>query len=64
MTKWVDIAGINEQTALKYLSTYLSGKAAMFYMIHMARLTLVYMLESLFCDLFEYCFPLNFRRKL
>ena len=30
MKKWVDISGIDEQTALKYLSTYMSGKAAAF----------------------------------
>ncbi|KIJ29512.1 hypothetical protein M422DRAFT_269046 [Sphaerobolus stellatus SS14] len=64
VAKWVDITGIDERTALKYLSSYLSGKAGRFYMTHVARITTKYTLTTFYQDLFEYCFPLNFRRKL
>ncbi|KIJ35856.1 hypothetical protein M422DRAFT_261808 [Sphaerobolus stellatus SS14] len=40
VAKWVDITGIDERMALKYLSSYLAGKAGRFYMSHVARVQL------------------------
>jgi len=61
---WMDLSGVDEYYALKYLATYLSGKAATFYMTHVATSVSQYTVERLYRDLFEYCFPINFKRKL
>ncbi|KIJ22921.1 hypothetical protein M422DRAFT_276595 [Sphaerobolus stellatus SS14] len=59
VAKWVDITGIDERTALKYLSSYLSGKAGRFYMTHVVRLTTKYTLTTFYQDLFDIAFHLT-----
>jgi len=61
---WMDLSGVDQYYALKYLATYLSGRAATFYMTHVATSVSQYTVEKLYRDLFEYCFPVNFKRKL
>jgi len=61
---WLDLANVDQHYALKYIATYLSGRAATFYMMHVATAERKYSMERFYRDLFEYCFPLNFKRKL
>lgn len=49
---------------MRWISSYLTGKAADFYMKHISERTKKWKLNELFDVLFEYCFPPDYKTML
>ncbi|KIJ33352.1 hypothetical protein M422DRAFT_264754 [Sphaerobolus stellatus SS14] len=64
VTNWFDITKFPRKLRVRYMSAFLTGKAAKFYFAHVAPNTKLYTVKSLGKELFDYCFPSRFRQMM
>ncbi|KAF8597421.1 hypothetical protein BDV93DRAFT_406550, partial [Ceratobasidium sp. AG-I] len=55
---------VSDREAVQHIKGFLKGRAAVFYMNHVAPEISKYTLTKLFQDVFEYCFPLDVKAHL
>jgi hypothetical protein len=63
-TSFVRVGRVPASDQLFFLSYYLTGKALDFYEQVVIRKPATYTLEDFFLDLFDFCFPADFRNKM
>lgn len=64
VTQYFALIGMKSPWNISYLGHFLEGKAAQWFMDNVAGHPEAWNLEDLLRDLIDYCFPINFRKKL
>ncbi|EMD40321.1 hypothetical protein CERSUDRAFT_91037 [Gelatoporia subvermispora B] len=63
-TDYVDGCGLEPSRHASSLSAFMTGRAYEFYMVTVSQNPRTWNLERLFVELFNYCFPLDFRMRM
>ena len=64
VNNWVEFSELREKTAIRLLLKYVSGEAATYYMDFVVGNENAMTLDMFFENLFDYCFPRDFKDKL
>ncbi|TDL13358.1 hypothetical protein BD410DRAFT_779255, partial [Rickenella mellea] len=61
---WRELNGLDDRLMIQIIVNFMSGQARTFFMTHVAPTSSEWSMEKLYDELFTYCFPPDFKRRL